>query len=513
MRMPRPSLSTLFYVALAILASSPAWIVRYPPLEDMPFHLSAIRVIHDFRDPYYRFQEDFVLTLGRTQYVFYYVVGSILAYVLGVTKANIVLMSVYLGGTPLALRSLLRTLDKDERISILIIPLLVNVMFMFGLLPFMFGIPLMFWALAAAVRYFETLAEPNSDRAKVRKRAVVLAILCFCLFYSHVFPFFLFGLGFAAMFPWRRPALWIRAALPTVPTLSFVGYWFFLTDAGKVARGAVNGESKDFVQPLDQALGSAYGWITNVFKDTTDEFFFVAFAFVALLAFGLAQADKERTKPAARALVTLPLACFILYFATGESRGPVWLFSQRFPILFLMTLIPLMRFPRGGRGVFTAVLATLVAVGSTVNVCKHFIRFQLEEVGDIDAALDAMPPAKHVAALIYDKYSQVINWAPFLHFGSYYQLQKGGVIQFSYTGYVHWPFTYKDGHFPPQLGLPPGPARARSEWTPESIPMNGELYPYFDYILVRGNGFHPPAGTFHMTWGGNHWSVWKRDGA
>ena len=429
MRMPRPSFSTVFYVLLALLASSPAWIVRYPPLEDMPFHLSAIRLIHDFNDPYYGFQRSFELTLGRTQYVFYYVVGSLLAYVLGVTKANIVLMSIYLGGTPLALRSLLRALDKDERLSILIIPLLVNVMFMFGLLPFVFGIPLMFWALAATVHYFETLAEPNSDPRTLRKRAIVLAVLCFCLFYSHVFPFFLFGLGFAAMFPWKRPLLWIRAGLPTVPTLAFVGYWFFLTPAGKVAREAVNGESKDFVQPLDQALGTAYGWITNVFKDTTDELWFIAFAGVALLAVGLAQADKERAKPEARVLVLLPLTCFVLYFTTGASRGPVWLFSQRFPILFLMTLIPLLRFPRGMRGVFVSALATIVAVGSTVNVCKHFIRFQLDEVGAIDEAIDAIPPAKRVAALIFDKFSNEVNWAPFLHFGSYNQLKKWGVVQ------------------------------------------------------------------------------------
>jgi hypothetical protein len=511
MRMPRPSFSTVFFVLLAIVASSPAWIVRYPPLEDLPFHLSAIRLVHDFHTSRFGFEQDFELTLGRTQYVLYYVVGSLLAYVVGVTKANILLMSVYLAGTPLALRSLLRALDKDERIAILIIPLLVNVMFMFGLLPFVFGIPIMFWALAAAVRYFDALTHASHDARVVRKRALALAALCFALFYSHVFPFFLFGLGFAAMFPWKRPALWVRAALPTVPTLAFVGYWFAFTAAGKVARGAVNGDSKDFVQPLDQALGGAYGWITNVFKDTTDELWFIAFALVALIAVGLAQADKERARPEARALVLLPIACFVLYFTTGESRGPVWLFSQRFPILFLITLVPLLRFPRGWRGAVTTALAVFVAVGSTVNVCKHFIRFQLDEVGDIDEAIAAIPPAKHVAALIFDKYSGVINWAPFLHFGSYYQLEKGGVIQFSYAGYVHWPFTYKEGHFPPQPGLPPGPARPRWEWTPESIPVHGELYPYYDYVLVRGAGFRPPPGTFHMTWHGDRWSVWQRD--
>ncbi len=499
---PRPSLSTVLYVVLAIVASAPAWIVRYPPLQDMPFHLATMRAVHDFHSSYYGFDRYFELTFGRTQYVCYYVIGSLLAYVVGVVNANIALMCVYLAGTPLAMRALLRALGKDERLSILVIPLLVNVMFSFGLLPFMFGIPIMFLALARAIEDLET---------PTRARGTVLAALCFALFYSHVFPFGLFGLGYAAMFPWKHPRRWARAIAPTLPTLAAMTWWFGFTEAGRIARGAVNGESKDAVQPLDQALGNAYGWVTNVFRDTSDEAWFIATIAVAFLAFGLAQGDRERARPEARLLVVLPIACFVLYFTTGESRGPVWLFSQRFPILFLMTMIPMLRFPAGARGFALTAAAVAVAVGSTVNVCKHYIRFQLDEVGDIDGAIAAIPPAQKVAALIFDKYSAVTNWAPFLHFGSYYQLKKGGMVEFTYAGYAHWPFDFKNGQYPPQPGLPPGPARPRWEWTPESISVNGELYPYYDYVLVRGNGFRPPEGTFHVTWRGDHWTVWKRD--
>ena len=38
-----------------------------------------------------------------------------------------------------------------------------------------------------------------------------------------------------------------------------------------------------------------------------------------------------------------------------------------------------------------------------------------------------------------------------------------------------------------------------------------ELYPYYDYVLTRGDGFHPPAGTFHLAWSGEHWGVWQHD--
>jgi len=131
----------------------------------------------------------------------------------------------------------------------------------------------------------------------------------------------------------------------------------------------------------------------------------------------------------------------------------------------------------------------------------------LEEVGDIDDAIAAMEPKKRVAALMYDKGSQVTNWVPFLHFGSYYQVEKGGVVEFTYAGYLHWPFDFRPGHYPP----PGGPARERWEWTPEQVQVRGELYPYYDYVLTRGPGFRPPPGTFHVKWHGSRWMVWERD--
>ena len=204
-------------------------------------------------------------------------------------------------------------------------------------------------------------------------------------------------------------------------------------------------------------------------------------------------------------LVALPLTCLVLYFTTGQSRGPVWLFSQRFAILGLMTAVPLLRIPSGWRGTMVSAGALFVGLASTANTCKHFIQFQLEEVGDIDDAIASMAPGKKVAALIYDKFSNVTNWAPFLHFGNYYQVEKGGVVQFSYAGFAHWPFTYKPGHFPPPGTLP----RTRWEWTPEQVSMD-ELFPYYDYVLARGPGFRPTPGTYHIKFHGDRWEVWEK---
>jgi hypothetical protein len=489
--------ATWFYVLVAFFASAPAWIVKHPPLEDLPFHLATIRIVKSIHDPAFGLDRDFVLTLGRTQYVVYYILGAAIATLTGVVGANVVLLSLYLGGTVLALRALLLALGQDERLCLLVLPLLVNEMFVYGLFPFLLGVAIMLWALAVAIRHFE---RPSLETGGL------LCVLAVLLFYSHVFPFGIFCIGFAAMFPWLDRSRWLPCLAPAVPAGLFLVWWTFFTAAGRLVLGSATDNARDPRRSLDYSISDIPNWFTNVLRDSSDEFVIIALAFVVVAAFALSRGDVDRSKPIARAYGILPLACIVLYFVLPGQHGYIWLIAQRFPILFAITAIPLVRMPRGGRGLAVAAAALAVGVGAIVNTCEHFIRFEREEVGDIDGAIDAMEPGRRVCALIYDKGSAIVNNQPFLHFGSYYQTAKGGVVMFTFAGYLHWPVDFRPGKYPP----PGGPARERWEWTPEQVPLS-EIFPYYDYVLTRGAGFRPAAGTYHVKWQGPRWTVWARD--
>jgi hypothetical protein len=491
---PAARLRTALFVALAVAASAPAWIVQHPPLQDLPTHLAILRVVHSYGDPAYGLSQDFDLNLLHTQYLLYYLVGSILAYVLGVTKANVALMCLYLGGTVLATRDLLRSLGKDERLAVFTLPLLVNVMLLLGFLPFLLGIPVCLLGVSAAIRHLER---------PTRRTAIVLGSLAVAAFLLHLFPFALFGLAFIAIFPWNKPAQWLRAGLPVVPSLLLLLFWMARSET---AHKSFAGMGSSTHAPYDASIRDALRWSVDVFRDPTDEFYFVAAGIVALAALALSQGERDRSKPISRRYALLPIVCVVLYFTTGEYIGEVWLFAQRFPVLALVTAVPLLRMPGGLRGLAVTGAALAVGLGSIVNTCKHFIQFEREEVGDVDDALEQMQPARRVAGLIYDKGSSVVNLAPFLHFVSYYQAEKGGVVQFSNANIRYSPFHFKPDRLPPQGE----PARLRWEWTPEAVGIQ-ELYPYYDYVLTRGSGFHPPAGTFHVKWHGSRWTVWERD--
>ncbi|HZU84491.1 MAG TPA: hypothetical protein VE987_16290, partial [Polyangiaceae bacterium] len=371
--------STWAYLAVVLLASAPAWIVKHPPLQDLPFHLATIRALRSFHDPAYGFDQNFVLTLGRTQYVIYYVVGALLSLFVGVTGADVLLVSAYLGGTVLALRELLRALGADERLSLLVVPLLVNTMFAYGLLPFLVAIPLMLWGFAVAVRQFERPSVATG---------VALGVLALALFYSHVLPFGLFCIGYAALFPWHKPSRWWACAWPALPVASVLGWWTFFTAAGKLARGAATDSGADPRRPIDAAIADLPNWFANVFRDTSDEIVIVALALLVVAALGLSLGDARRANPLARRYAAVPLACIVCYFVLPEGHGYIWLIAQRFPILFAMTAIPLVRMPRGARGLIVTTAALGLAAASVVNTCAHFVRFELDEVGDIDAAID-----------------------------------------------------------------------------------------------------------------------------
>ncbi len=480
-----------------MLATAPAWIVKHPPLQDAPFHLATLRVLHDFGREGFHFADFYRANLTGTQYVFTYLLGSLLAYVVGVPYAHAAISCIYLGGTPLALRRLLRALGKDERLSLFVVPILVNVMYTFGFLPYLLGIPFMFLGIAYGA---EDVERPT------RKRGVALALVSLVLFFTHVFPFALFGLAYAAVFPWGRPRAWIRAALPVLPAVASAVWWTVFSSAGKNSRG---GLQTLFVKDPNilNIFSDLPTWSLNVFRDGSDEVVCLLLALIAALSVGFAQGEPDRSRPSSRPYVLLPIACVFLYFFTGDELGDVWLVSKRFAVPALMTAIPLLRMPRGTPGTLVTSALIVLSVHSSVNVCTKFVRFEREEVGDIDGAIAAMEPGKKVAGLIYDRGSLVMNNIPFLHYVSYYQASRGGFVQFSYAHFKHWPFSYKEGFMPP----PGKPPFLRWEWLPDSVPMS-ELHPFYDYVLVRGSGFYPPPGTFSLKWRGDHWTVYERSG-
>ena len=95
--MTRRLVPELLLALLAMACAWPLFVVDHPPIQDLPQHLAAMRVLVDYHDPALRFAEFFEVDLLRTQYLAYYGVVRVLGLALPVELANRLVLAAAIG--------------------------------------------------------------------------------------------------------------------------------------------------------------------------------------------------------------------------------------------------------------------------------------------------------------------------------------------------------------------------------------------------------------------------------
>jgi hypothetical protein len=213
--------------------------------------------------------------------------------------------------------------------------------------------------------------------------------------------------------------------------------------------------------------------------------------------------EEPRERSYAWLLGLLSPLAFIGYFVLPSAYEWIWPISGRFPLiglLFAPLLLPRMR---GWLGHTLLIAAAVVAALSFYEINRAFVQFEREEVGDIDAALAVIPRAERVAGLIFGGSSNIVRFAPFLHYVALYQAKKGGAVMFTFAEFPQSPFRFRADSRPPVV--PP-----RWEWTPERVDPDRDLT-WYRYVLVRGGpGRIQRSPYFENVFQGAGWTVWRR---
>lgn len=510
------------FAALALWQAWPLWAVEIPPIQDLPQHLAAIRVLHDHGDPALGFARYFDVELGRTQYLAYYLAADLLAWPLGVERANRVLLTAAIVGTPYALRALLRAVGRSGWLALLALPLTWNAHLVLGFLNFVAAIPLAFAALAVAAR--DRRAEAPSWR-----RGAALAGLLVLAFYTHVVPFAFAALGTAllavegrgllARDAAARGAAWRdtgRRLAPLAPAAVAGAVWTFTSPAGRATAsassllGGGDGGPRPVFTPVDRALAELPGWLTDVLHGHGDERLLVAWGLLVLVTVVLGGAERDADPLAddlARRVGLLAPLAGLLYFVAPTSYDWIWPIHARFPLLAALLVVPALRAPRAPalRAALFAAVA-LVGVLSAARVERAFVAFERDEVGDLDGALAAIPEGQRTAALVFDRGSRHVKFSPFLHAAGWVQARRGGAVMFSFADFPQSPFRFREADRPPRV--PP-----RWEWTPERVDPRTDLA-WFDWVLVRGDArrLSRADDVWARVFDGERWSVWRRRG-
>jgi len=496
-----------FETALALLAVAallPIWIPKWLPLQDLPQHLAAIRVLADYGNPELRFTEYFRWTPFQTQYLGYYAAVWILSIGFEIDVANRLFLSICLAGTPYAMRYLLRRLRRPQFLVFFTFPLLYNTFLLLGFLNFIAAIPLMLVGLGLAANLAETFEATT---------AALLGAVAIVCFFMHVVPFAFLGLG-AALLGVRGAALeTFKRWLPLIPAGVISVAWTLVSPAGASTTRAM-GESAEF-RSWRAALRDAPDWLMNLTPHALDDQLLVCLGLlaVATLVAG-AGVRRRRTDPPGetrassippvrRVALLAPLA-LLCYFVLPTSYDWIWPISPRFGLIGLLLLIPALPAPREWPARILSTALVAVALAHFWHVGTQFRNFSSREVGELEEALDEIPPGRRVAGLIFDRGSAHVRFSPFLHYVAYYQARKGGAVMFTFADFPQSPYRFRDDNRPPEV-------RPRWEWTPGRVDPREDLK-WYRYVLVRGGPgrIQRQRDTFDRLFDGRRWSVWRR---
>ncbi|MBS2020720.1 MAG: hypothetical protein JST00_48150 [Deltaproteobacteria bacterium] len=454
----------------------------------------------------------YTLALRDSQYLVYHVGGALLTRVLGdAVEANRALLVLVAIAWPLAVRSLLRSLGRDDRGAVFAPMVFWNRALLVGFLPFVASLPLAVFTVAVSIRQArgsthadppeagrtkthadppeagrtKTHADPpEAGRTKTYARGAFLALLSFVLFYTHLSAWLAASaisgaIALASCFTERddqgrrswRPLVAVAPTL--VPSAIAAIVWW------SAASLAIKGQESTDVDRsrLIDALNLMPPWTFDVWTGHLDE----AAACGWWLAYAIMAAAGLREKPEARGrwvVATLPFAiAAVIYLATPFRVGAAGLLNVRLaPLVTLFALVALR--PRNDRvgtialGLVSA--ATLFEAGSNVFEMRRVAR---ENIGEIDALVSTMKHGSRVAILNFaGGPRRMFEW-PYPFAGSLHRTRGGGIVAFSFVEVPHWSVHYAHGEGPPARPF---------LWVYNPCAYRFEDGRYYDYVLVQG---------------------------
>lgn len=417
----------------------------------------------------------YTLALRDSQYLVYHVGGALLTRLLGdAVQANRVLLVAVAIAWPLAVRSLLRALGRDDRAAAFAPMVFWNRALLVGFLPFVASLPLAVYSVAVVIR---------QARGPTKRRAIGLAVLLFLLFYTHLSAWLTAcaiggAIALASCWTeagaekrsWRPLASVVPAMIPSA--IAALAWW-------SAASLAIRGQESTDVDrgKVIDALNLMPPWTFDVWTGHLDEAAACGWwlAYAIMVTAGL----RQKLEPRGRWIVaTLPFAMVtLIYVATPFRVGAAGLLNVRLaPLVTLFALVALR--PRDDRWgtipLGLAAAATVFDAGTNVFEMRRVAR---ENIGDIDTLVAAMKSGSRVAILNFaGGPRRMFEW-PYPFAGSLHRVRGRGVVAFSFVEVPHWSVHYAQGEGPPARPF---------LWVYNPCVYRFEDGLYYDYVLVQG---------------------------
>ncbi|WP_437877989.1 hypothetical protein [Sorangium sp. So ce513] len=473
------------FAILAVAAIVPIWRVRFLPLLDLPNHLAAVHIWHNFDAPWTRFRDFYELSLRPAPYGAYHVLTHAAAHVVPLEDANRLVLSGYVLGIPAAGLAWARRTRRSPWLSVLTFPLAFSLSWACGFLPFLIGIALL---LAGVVALDAHLDRPS------RWRAAAVALLSVGCGLSHPLILFAYYVCVGVLMLCYVPR-WSRIArtLPLFAPAVALVLWQLVAFKSPMVDLRSGPRFQGAWVPWHEMIRSFPGYtLDSVSGELDTRLFWVLLATASLLALsGLArrsflrgEAEPPPPPPAApgalpgrlhrhRSLVLCAamVACYFLVPLHLARPFDWWFVSGRFSPLICFFGFLAITAPVRGRARLLMAPAVVAALVLPLHLSEKYASFD-ERHQPFTRLVEQIPPGAEVLFVsLPPRTDEALIIEGTNHFSSWVQIMRGG---FSADGWhnVGFPFRLK-------RRLPAPPAN-RGEWFKPDV--HGAAY---DYVLLR----------------------------
>ncbi|MDA8019228.1 MAG: hypothetical protein MPN21_17445 [Thermoanaerobaculia bacterium] len=397
---------------------------------------------------------DYLWINWRTPYLVANTLATGLSHLMPVASAFKVVISLALLGVPLATLALLREVGGNPLSAYLAIPAAYSFSFYLGFVAF---------TLATALSFFFLLLAWRQAERPSRRGAWLIFGFLQLLFFTHPLAFGWAGLIGALLTAARAPNL--RSAvhrwIPYLAALTLPIAWLLLT------------VSRDTLVPAAQSHGLSRLLQIPAFTvglPIHDLALVLGVVVLAAPFLGGGRFSPQRTR-------WIPVLTTLgLFLVTPQLLLGTNYIHQRFGAFLLPTLLFALDPREGVRTRRIRFFLLAPAALWTAFVLIQSLGYRAE-VGAFDEILGHMEENRHVLYLPLDAQSEFLPFPVFLHFGSWYQAQSGGLVDFSFASYFPNRFRYHPERRPP---LPSG-----FEFRPWTFRWREHDGPRYDYFLVR----------------------------
>lgn len=455
-RLSSDRLDRLLLTFTVVLAGGLFWITPRPAMVDLPQHAAQVALFHDLiagTSPW----SDLVRINYFTPYLLGYGLAFVLSFVMPIVTAMKFIMMLAFYGYVAAGIKLREEFKADRRLDWLFVPGFFGFAYQWGFYTFLVATPLAFLFLIFAHRL---------ARSWSRAGGFLLSIAGIGLFFSHGLVFlFVCAIG-AAFTPFfcRTPGRIIAALAPyALLGLLALAYFFALHHndllVPKAVGAAVDGAEWDW--------GGPYGWhrsftfvLYTVATMKQDWYFFMGAGFL-LLAPWLMGATLNRRDPSAFVMIA---AVVVIWFAVPSDALGTSALYHRFAIFLLPAYALMFREVTPDEGFVSSRrlqwldIATLVRI-LVVLFCWTYLcvlgvrahRFA-QASAPFETVLAAAEPQQRALSIVLAPGSSAVHNAyTYLHYPLWYQVDKGGFVDFNFAVFLPDIVRFRSDRLPAQM--------------------------------------------------------------